>query len=290
MIEPVQIVVKAEHEYPVHIGSGSIAHLATTLFGADKIAIIYQKALVDWVQIIGAQCLEQGASVLRIEVPEGELAKSTSVLEDCWQRLGEFKFTRSDLIIGVGGGAVTDLSGFVAATWLRGVRNINIPTTLLGMVDAAVGGKTGINTAAGKNLVGSFHSPIAVICDLDTLDTLPRADLMAGMAEVVKVGLTLDPTILTDLRRDVATSCNPKVACWQTSFAVRSKPRPMWLALISRKFQQVRSGQPLAGRFSTTDIPLGTQSNWWKIIDGATVRPSRLAWFMSLNLRTWPGC
>lgn len=210
MIEPVQIVVKAEHEYPVHIGSGSIAHLATTLFGADKIAIIYQKALVDWVQIIGAQCLEQGASVLRIEVPEGELAKSTSVLEDCWQRLGEFKFTRSDLIIGVGGGAVTDLSGFVAATWLRGVRNINIPTTLLGMVDAAVGGKTGINTAAGKNLVGSFHSPIAVICDLDTLDTLPRADLMAGMAEVVKVGLTLDPTILTDLRRDVATSCNPK--------------------------------------------------------------------------------
>lgn len=103
MIEPVQIVVKAEHEYPVHIGSGSIAHLATTLFGADKIAIIYQKALVDWVQIIGAQCLEQGASVLRIEVPEGELAKSTSVLEDCWQRLGEFKFTRSDLIIGVGG-------------------------------------------------------------------------------------------------------------------------------------------------------------------------------------------
>jgi 3-dehydroquinate synthase len=91
------------------------------------------------------------------------------VAADCWEALGEAGFTRSDAVVTVGGGATTDLGGFVAATWLRGVRVVHVPTTLLGMVDAAVGGKTGINTAAGKNLVGAFHEPAGVLCDLDTL-------------------------------------------------------------------------------------------------------------------------
>jgi 3-dehydroquinate synthase len=96
----------------------------------------------------------------------------------------------------VGGGATTDVGGFVAATWLRGVRVVHVPTSLLAMVDAAVGGKTGINTAAGKNLVGSFHEPAGVLCDLRMLDTLPRADFIAGLGEVIKCGFIADPEIL----------------------------------------------------------------------------------------------
>ncbi len=114
----------------------------------------------------------------------------------CWQIMGTSDFTRTDAVVTVGGGAVSDLGGFVAATWLRGVRVIHLPTTLLGMVDAAVGGKTGINTAEGKNLVGSFHPPAAVVCDLDSLKTLPENEYLTGMAEVVKCGFIADPVIL----------------------------------------------------------------------------------------------
>ena len=119
----------------------------------------------------------------------------------CWEALGQAGFTRSDAVVGVGGGATTDLAGFVAATWLRGVRVVHVPTTLLGMVDAAVGGKTGINTAEGKNLVGAFHPPAGVLCDLDALaDAARRTTTSAGLAEVVKCGFIADPAIL-DLHR-----------------------------------------------------------------------------------------
>ncbi|MBX7557735.1 iron-containing alcohol dehydrogenase, partial [Streptomyces sp. tea 10] len=117
-------------------------------------------------------------------------------------------------VISVGGGAVTDLAGFVAATWLRGVRVIHLPTTLLGMVDAAVGGKTGINTAEGKNLVGAFHPPAAVVCDLDSLQTLPQNELLTGMAEVVKCGFIADPRILELIRenpQEVRDAASPVV-------------------------------------------------------------------------------
>ena len=119
-----------------------------------------------------------------------------SVAAVCWEELGEAGFTRSDAIVTVGGGATTDLGGFVAATWLRGVRVVHVPTTLLAMVDAAVGGKTGVNTPSGKNLVGSFHEPAGVLCDLALLRTLPRAELVAGLGEVVKCGFIADPVIL----------------------------------------------------------------------------------------------
>ncbi len=131
-----------------------------------------------------------------LPVPDGEQAKTPAVAAECWDVLGQAGFTRSDAVVTVGGGATTDLGGFVAATWLRGVRVVHVPTTLLGMVDAAVGGKTGVNTRAGKNLVGSFHEPAGVVCDLDTLRTLPRADFVAGLGEVVKCGFIADPAIL----------------------------------------------------------------------------------------------
>ena len=128
------------------------------------------KALAD---ALGERLRAAGLAPLLIEVPDAEAGKHVDVAAACWDRLGEAGFTRTDAVVGVGGGAVTDLAGFVAACWLRGVRWVPVATSLLGMVDAAVGGKTGINTAAGKNLVGAFHPPVGVLADLATLDSLP---------------------------------------------------------------------------------------------------------------------
>jgi 3-dehydroquinate synthase len=111
--------------------------------------------------------------------------------------------------VGLGGGAITDLAGFVAATWLRGVRVVQVPTTVLGMVDAAVGGKTGINTNEGKNLVGVFHAPAAVLCDLELLDTLPRNEILAGFAEIVKAGFIRYPEILDLIEADPDAATDP---------------------------------------------------------------------------------
>jgi 3-dehydroquinate synthase len=142
--------------------------------------------------------------VLLIPVPDGEEAKTAAEAARCWEALGQAEFTRSDAVVTLGGGATTDLGGFVAATWLRGVRVVHLPASLLAMVDAAVGGKTGINTRAGKNLVGSFHEPAGVLCDLALLDTLPREELVAGLGEVVKCGFIRDPVIL-----DLVESTDP---------------------------------------------------------------------------------
>jgi 3-dehydroquinate synthase len=133
----------------------------------------------------------------------------------CFDVLGQIGFTRSDAIVGLGGGATTDLAGWVAASWLRGVRIAQIPTTLAGMVDAAVGGKTGINTDRGKNLVGAFHPPVGVLCDLSTLAGLGVNDYIAGLAEVVKCGFIADPEILDLIENDpelVTRPGNPREA------------------------------------------------------------------------------
>ena len=150
-----------------------------------------------------------GYEVLDLPVPEGEAAKTAEVLADCWERLGAAGFTRSDAVVTVGGGATTDLGGFVAATWLRGVRVVHVPTSLLGMVDAAVGGKTGIDTGAGKNLVGAFHEPAGVLCDLELLATLPARELVSGLGEVVKCGFIADPEILGLVEKDPAAARDP---------------------------------------------------------------------------------
>jgi len=134
------------------------------------------------------------------------------VLVFCWQVLGRAGFTRSDAVIGLGGGSTTDLAGFVAASWLRGVAFVNVPTTVLGMVDAAVGGKTGINTPAGKNLVGAFHEPAGVLCDLDTLTTLSPTEVRSGMAEVAKCGFIADPSILVLIEESGTIALDPASA------------------------------------------------------------------------------
>ena len=161
-------------------------------------------------------------------MPDAEDAKTSAVAASCWALLGEAGFTRSDAVVGIGGGATTDLAGFVAATWLRGVRVVHVPTTLLGMVDAAVGGKTGINTAEGKNLVGAFHAPAGVLCDLDLLRTLPHADFVAGLAEVVKCGFVADPEILALIGADPAAALRPDGDATRSSSSARYASRPRW--------------------------------------------------------------
>lgn len=182
--------------YEVHVGHGVQDELPSLLGGATRIAIIHPRTLEAGAERIRDNLVGRGRAALTIEVPDGEAAKTLQVAGSCWDVLGDAGFTRSDVVVGLGGGATTDLAGWVAAAWLRGVRVVHIATTLAGMVDAAVGGKTGINTARGKNLVGAFHPPAGVLCDLDALRTLPRADYVAGLAEVVKCGFIADPAIL----------------------------------------------------------------------------------------------
>ena len=161
----------------------------------ERVAVLFAGELGELVQPV-VDLLHEHYDVLALGLPDGERAKTAPVASDCWEALGESGFTRSDAVVTFGGGATTDLGGFVAATWLRGVRVVHVPTTVLAMVDAAVGGKTGINTGSGKNLVGSFHEPAGVLCDLSLLDRLPRAELVAGLGEVIKCGLIADPVIL----------------------------------------------------------------------------------------------
>ncbi|GMA85119.1 hypothetical protein GCM10025868_03690 [Angustibacter aerolatus] len=168
----------------------------------QRVLVVHPAALRTTGEAVRDDLAAQGFEAFAAEVPDAEEAKHASVAAFLWGVLGQAGFTRSDAVVGVGGGAVTDLAGFVAATWLRGVRVVQVPTTLAGMVDAAVGGKTGINTAEGKNLVGAFHPPAGVLCDLTTLETLPRNDFVAGLAEVVKCGFVADPAILDLVEAD----------------------------------------------------------------------------------------
>ncbi len=182
--------------YDVIVGHDLLEFLPG-MIGSDvqRVALLFAGPLGEYAQPV-ADMLSQRYDVLALGLPDGESGKAASVVNDCWEALGAAGFTRSDAVVTFGGGATTDLGGFVAATWLRGVRVIHVPTTVLGMVDAAVGGKTGINTGAGKNLVGAFHEPAGVICDLSLLRTLPREELVSGLGEVVKCGFIADPVIL----------------------------------------------------------------------------------------------
>ncbi|MDR6636541.1 3-dehydroquinate synthase [Paenarthrobacter nitroguajacolicus] len=187
----------ASENYDVVVGRGLLDSLPAKLGErVRRVLVIHPRALRLTGDTVRDELEAAGFTALTAEIPDAEEGKHIQVAAFCWQVLGQNDFTRSDAIVAVGGGAVTDLAGFVAATWLRGVKVIHMPTSLLGMVDASVGGKTGINTAEGKNLVGSFHPPAAVLVDLDTLQTLPKNELISGMAEVIKCGFIADPVIL----------------------------------------------------------------------------------------------
>ena len=203
-----RITITGERPYDVVVGFDVLAEIPSLINpAAARVAVIHQPSVSPFVDDVAERLA--GLDVVRVEIPDGEAAKSVATAELAWECLGSKGFTRSDFVIGVGGGAATDLAGFVAATWLRGVDVVQIPTTLLGMVDAAVGGKTGINTAAGKNLVGAFHPPSGVLCELSTLTSVPPADYAAGLAEIVKAGFIADPEILRIIEESPQRALTP---------------------------------------------------------------------------------
>ncbi|GAA3770722.1 3-dehydroquinate synthase [Plantactinospora mayteni] len=209
MDELTRIPVGGDRPYDVLVGRDLLAALPPLLAGAERAAVLHAPPLKAHADELAERLRAAGITPLTVPVPDAEAGKDIEVAADCWARLGAAGFTRTDAVVGVGGGAVTDLAGFVAACWLRGVRWVPVSTSLLGMVDAAVGGKTGVNTAAGKNLVGAFHPPAGVLCDLAMLDSLPAVDLTAGLAEVVKCGFIADPAILDLVESDPAAAVDP---------------------------------------------------------------------------------
>ena len=204
-----RIIVGAEKPYPVVIGRNLLDQVPEHLGGAKKVLVVHPVGLAVSAEALRDSLVGAGFEVLLAGVPDNEEAKRVEVAAFCWGILGKSEFSRTDMVIGFGGGTITDLAGFVAATWLRGVGIVQIPTTLLAMVDAAVGGKTGVNTSEGKNLVGVFHSPASVIVDLETLATLPKNDLLAGFAEVVKCGFISNPKILSIIESDFEKAIDP---------------------------------------------------------------------------------
>ncbi|MBA3264760.1 MAG: 3-dehydroquinate synthase [Nocardioidaceae bacterium] len=241
-----RIRVEAVAPYDVVVGHRLLGELPALLPpGVRRIAVIHPQALSASGLAIRADLAAEGFDVHAIEVPNGEESKTSEVAAFCWKALGQVGFTRSDAVIGVGGGATTDLAGFVAATFLRGLAVVHVPTTLLGMVDAAVGGKTGINTAEGKNLVGAFYEPAGVLCDLDSLETLDRHEVVSGLAEVLKCGFISDAEILRlvesapDAAIEPGTAVNRRLI--ERAIAVKA-------AYVNRDFREATSSGASVGR------------------------------------------
>ena len=178
------VLVNSDKSYQVEIGINWKEALASQVKDHNQVLVICSENFP----------VETGFPTFLI--PDGESGKSAETLTALWREAGRLGLDRNALIVAIGGGAATDVAGFVAATWLRGINWIAIPTTIAGMVDASVGGKTGINSEHGKNLVGAFHSPIAVLIDLSFIGSLSERDIAAGMAEVVKCGFIADSQIL----------------------------------------------------------------------------------------------
>jgi 3-dehydroquinate synthase len=203
-----RIPVGGERRYEVVVGTGALGELPS-LVGeqARSVAVIHTPSVAAIAR--PAMNALSGYDVHSFEIPDGEAAKTIDVAARLWSSLASAKFTRTDVIVGIGGGAATDLAGFVAASWLRGVPVVLLPTTLLAMVDAAVGGKTAVDIPEGKNLVGAFHPPAGVLADLATLETVPTDDYISGLAEVIKAGFISDLEILKLVEADPAGAAVP---------------------------------------------------------------------------------
>lgn len=213
MNDVTRIPVSGDSPYEVVVGRNLLDEIAPALGASvQKVLVVHPEALSVSADALKEYLETKGYQVLLAGVPNSEDAKRIEVASFLWGIMGQADFTRTDAVIGFGGGSTTDLAGFVAATWLRGVRLIQIPTTLLGMVDAAIGGKTGINTQEGKNLVGAFYAPALVICDLNTLETLSKNEIVAGFGEVVKYGFIQDEKILQIIEANPAAATNPETA------------------------------------------------------------------------------
>jgi 3-dehydroquinate synthase len=204
-----RVHVGGDAPYDVVIGTGVLGQLPGLIGEARTVAVVHAEGLPEIARPVCGALAEAGYDVHALPVPDGEAGKDVAVLARLWSGFARLGMTRTDVVVGVGGGATTDLAGFAAATWLRGVKVVLLPTTLLAMVDAAIGGKTAIDIPEGKNLVGAFHPPAGVLCDLTTLVTMPRADYVSGLAEVIKAGFIADPKILELVEDDPEAAGRP---------------------------------------------------------------------------------
>ncbi|NBV21151.1 MAG: 3-dehydroquinate synthase [Proteobacteria bacterium] len=194
--------------YEIKIDSGLLAGLGpdcATLKLGQKCAVITDTNVAQRYAKPALTSLKRaGFEAVLITVPAGETAKRLKHVESCFNQLAEHRLERKSFIVALGGGVVGDLAGFVAASYLRGIPFVQVPTTLLAQVDSSVGGKTGVNLAAGKNLVGAFYQPRLVLCDLASFRTLPEREFRAGLAEVIKYGIIYDAELFAFLERDMA--------------------------------------------------------------------------------------
>lgn len=228
--------------YGAWVGSGLLsraAELLPELRGAEKAFVVADEGCATRaLATLATGLAPRGWNVVHLTIPAGEDAKRLAVVEDVARRLAAAEAHRDDPILALGGGATGDLAGFVAATYMRGVPLVQVPTTLLAMVDASIGGKTAVNLPEGKNLVGAYHQPVAVIADLDLLSTLPDRDLRSGLAEVAKVALALRPDLLDRLVADADALLRREVAALE----------PLVAASVSAKADVVAEDERDDGR------------------------------------------
>jgi 3-dehydroquinate synthase len=200
-------VALGARSYTIEIGKSLLAHLgqecAQLGLGRRCAVISDSNVALKYGDAAQAALAKSGFEPVLIRVPAGETAKSLKTVQRCYDELAAHRLERKSFIVALGGGVVGDLAGFVAATYLRGIAFVQVPTTLLAQVDSSVGGKVGVNLKAGKNLVGSFHQPRLVVCDLDTLATLPAREFRSGLAEVIKYGIIYDQALFAQLERDL---------------------------------------------------------------------------------------
>lgn len=263
--------------YDIEIGTGLLARVGRecarlalsrrcTIISDRNVAPRYSKAVQD-------ALAEAGFAATLVTIPAGETAKSLRTLESCYDQLAAQRLERKSFIVALGGGVVGDLAGFVAATYLRGLPFVQVPTTLLAQVDSSVGGKVGLNLKAGKNLVGAFHQPRLVLCDLDTLASLPMREYRAGLAEVIKYGIIYDARLFEHLERDL-----PKL--------LRRDPRAL-AAVVARcceiKADVVRQDETESGLRAilnfghTIGHALETTSHYGKYLHGEAIAIGQVA-------------
>ncbi len=197
-----------DRSYPIHIGAGNLARIGEFLEQAGlrgKVAVVTNPTVAQlYLDIVGNTLKESGFEVTPVLIPDGEEHKTVQSLQTIYDRLIAQRFERKSCVLALGGGVVGDMAGFAAATYMRGVPYVQVPTTLLAQVDSSVGGKTGVNHADGKNLIGAFYQPKLVLIDVSVLHTLPRRELCAGLAEVIKYGVIEDAQFFRLLEQKIA--------------------------------------------------------------------------------------
>jgi 3-dehydroquinate synthase len=215
----------------VRIAAGSLARLGAftrSTTGARRVALVTDTRVGPrWGRAAARSLRASGLDVREVVVPAGEHSKRPAVLEGLWRAFALAGLVRGDAVVALGGGVIGDLAGFAAATWLRGVPWVCVPTTLLAQVDSSIGGKTAVDLEAGKNLAGAFHQPAGVLVDPGTLATLPRRHVRAGLAEVVKKGFAVDAALFAWCERhaDALAAGDPEALAGAVSRAIRAKAR-----------------------------------------------------------------